>query len=197
MFCKSSLCAAPRFFYKGGVCTALYHSGLWRGCSIRQLVCAYVHATPTTAPPSTASSTKAGAGGGPRVPICPGPAALCTTGADDGNYTPCPVPISRGHREESGGSCARPSTGGQRPPCSMCHTALASLADFPPAANKASRWAQSSPSGTPIIHVGHYGRAGVLQHFAAVGCSCGIRLSWSALRRKRPLLCWQDTALVW
>jgi hypothetical protein len=45
--------------------------------------------TPTTAPPSTASSTKAGAGGGPRVPIGPGPATLCTTEADDGNYTPC------------------------------------------------------------------------------------------------------------
>jgi hypothetical protein len=42
-----------------------------------------------------------------------------------------PVPISRDHREESGCSCARPNTGGQRPPCSMRHTALAPLRDPP------------------------------------------------------------------
>jgi hypothetical protein len=62
--------------------------------------------------PSTASSTKAGAGGGPHVPIGSGPTALCTTEADGGNYTPCQS-VSRGHREESEGSCARPNTGGQ------------------------------------------------------------------------------------
>jgi hypothetical protein len=44
--------------------------------------------TPTAAPPGTTSSTKAGAGGGPHVPIGPGPAALFTTEADDGSYTP-------------------------------------------------------------------------------------------------------------
>ena len=41
------------------------------------------------------------------------------------------------------------------------------------------------------------GRAGVLQpfalgHYGLLGAR-GIRLSWSALRGKRPLLCWQDS----
>jgi hypothetical protein len=106
-------------------------------------LCAYVHAhshytTTPAPPPSTASSTKAGAGGGPHVPI-----NWLRTGNSvhdrSGRRQLYPVPISRDHREESGGSCARPSTGGQRPPCSMRHTALAPLGGFPPAA-KSSRW---------------------------------------------------------
>jgi hypothetical protein len=70
---------------------------------------------PLWPPPSTAISTKAGAGwggvgGGGSCHLKIRPAALCTTETDDGNYTTCQSVVSRGHRERSGGSCARPNT---------------------------------------------------------------------------------------
>jgi hypothetical protein len=120
-------------------------------CSVLYALCACVYAhthfpTPHSAPRSTPHATaakqhkekralEAGAGGGPRVPIGPGPAALCTTEADDGNYT---VPISRGVGAiaKKAGALARDQTQGQvankRPPCSMRCTALAPLTDPPP-----------------------------------------------------------------
>jgi hypothetical protein len=87
------------------------------------------------APPSTASSTKAGAGGGPRVPIGSGPAALCTTEADDGNYTPCQ---SVGTIAKKAEALARGQTQVVKDLPVPCHTALVPLAGFPPAA-KSSR----------------------------------------------------------
>jgi hypothetical protein len=94
-----------------------------------------------------------------------------------------PVPISRDHREESGGSCARLSTGGQSPPCSMRHTALAPLADFPPAANKASRrvapqWNPHNPRGAL------WDAPGSCSLLRLLGAR-GIRLPWSALRGEK------------
>jgi hypothetical protein len=63
--------------------------------------------------------------------LCARPERTTATATTIHYTTLYPVPISRGHREESGGSCARPSTDGQGPPCSMRHTALAPLGDSP------------------------------------------------------------------
>jgi hypothetical protein len=102
---------------------------------------------PLRPPPSTVSSTKAGAGGGPHVPI--GSVRTGNSVHDrSGRRQLYPVPISRDHREESGGSCARPSTGGQRPPC-LFHAphGTSSSAQLPPCCKKQpmSRRMQRSP----------------------------------------------------
>jgi hypothetical protein len=98
--------------------------------------CAYVHAHShcSAAPPSTTSSTKAGSGGGPHMFQLAQGRQLCARPKQTTAIIP-PVPvISRGHREESGGSCTQPNAGGQRrPPCSMRHKALVPRADFLPA----------------------------------------------------------------
>jgi hypothetical protein len=86
---------------------------------------------PLRPPPSTASSTKAGAGGGPHVPIGSGPATLCTTKADDGNYTPCQ---SVGHLLGgwANGIPSCPPAKSQQSPPKLAPRRLASLARYSP-----------------------------------------------------------------
>jgi hypothetical protein len=72
--------------------------------------------TPPPPPALQAAQKRAPPGGGPHIRIGSGPVTLCTTQADDGNYTPCQ---SVGTTAKKAGALARDQTQvrGQRPPC--------------------------------------------------------------------------------
>jgi hypothetical protein len=103
-------------------------------------LCAYVHAHSHYGPrPALQAAQKRATGGGPHVPIGPGPATLCTTEADDGNYTPCQ---SVGAIAKKAGALARDQTQvakGLPVPCATRPVLLCLTPPPPPPAAKSSR----------------------------------------------------------